>query len=190
MNGIDEWLETPDAPFWNDSAGLSEPSYCWAVWVDVVAGATDRVLWSKTPNILAATWTDWVVYVFNTELFIAAVFDLSADASIASVSGGLADGWHHLAATKHDDSALSSSVITYVDGEADRADTPTGTYVQQEDNTTVVRIGADASGGNLNTDPIAGGPLGPVFRQVGTGAVWTPDAIRRDYQLGRAVLGI
>ena len=92
--------------------------------------------------------------------------------------------------TKHDDAVTSASVITYVDGEADRADNTSGTYVAQEDGTTVVRIGAESDNGRPNNLPIAGACLGPVFRQVGTGAVRTPDVIRRDYQLGRAALGL
>ncbi|KKN75602.1 hypothetical protein LCGC14_0378400 [marine sediment metagenome] len=189
FNQSDEWLETPDAAFWNDSAGSSEPSYCWAFWVNVVAGASGQSLMMKsTANNNQGQ--NWVTIVDSDETFRCRIIDDTANAFIGARSGVLSAGWHHLAATKHDDAITSASIITYIDGEVDRTDNTNGTYADQQDGTQVVRIGAETDGGNPLGSPVAGGPLGPVFRPVGTGAVWTPDAIRRDFQLGRAVLGV
>ena len=185
-----DWLESPDADFWDDSAATSEPSYCWAFWVLTVTGAISNTLWSKS-STNSGSGTSWITFYVSTERLACRIIDDSAGAFIGSQSTlGLADGWHHFAITKHDDGVDSASVITYVDGVADRTDSTFGTYVNQETSTTVVRIGAESDGGNPNGLSIAAGPLGPVFRQVGTGAVWTPDVILRDAQLGAAALGI
>ncbi len=189
FNQSDEWLETPDAAFWNDSAGASEPSYCWAFWVNIVAGVSAHVLFAKSPSA-ASNGSDWILFIDTDETFGIRIIDDSADAYIGSVTSALSDGLHHLAGTKHDDAVDSASILTYVDGVLDRSDDISGTYVNQEDGTQAVRIGANTAGTSPTGNSILGGPLGPVFRQVGTGAVWTPDAIRRDYQLGRAALGI
>ncbi len=189
FNQSDEWLETPDAAFWNDTAGSSEPSYYWSCWVFTVAGVAIHTLLSKSTSA-GETGTDWMTIIQSNETYQCKIIDDSANAVIGSQSSALSDGWHYLAATKHDDSALSSSVITYVDGVADRSDFTEGTYVQQEDGTTVVRFGAESDGDSPLGLSVAGGPLGPMFIAVGANAVPTPDAILRDYQLGRAALGI
>lgn len=190
FNQNDEWLETPDAAFWNDTAGTNEPSYFWSLWVNVIAGAATNVLFSKSQSTGTILGTDWILTLNSSEILVVKLFDDSADASIGSETSVLSDGWHQFAATKHDDGVNSASIITYVDGVADRADNTAGTYVNQEDGTEVVRIGAETDDGFPNGLSIAGGPLGPMFIPVGAGTVPTPDAILRDYQLGRAVLGI
>ncbi len=191
FNMIDEWLETPDAASWNDSAGASEPSYCWAFWVQVVDTAVLQMVFSKT-NSISSTGVDWAIFITSTEELTVRIFDDSANAYIGQqADAAISEGLHHIAVTKHDDSALSSSIILYVDGELKASsDDESVTYVQQEDGTNAVRIGAGTFDGTPLGSGLAGGPLGPVFRQVGTGAVWTPDVIRRDYQIGRAALGI
>ena len=191
FNQSDEWLETPDAAFWNDSAGSSEPSYYWSCWVNIIAGTSTNMLWTKTPNPGTAG-TDWVMFITTAERVVMRIIDDSAAAYIGQLaSNALPSAWHHIAVTKHDDSALSSSILLYVDGLLIvDSDDESGTYVAQEDGTTVVRIGAESDGGAPNGNPLAGGPLGPCFIPVGTGAVPTPDAILRLYQLGRAALGV
>lgn len=188
FNQSDEWLETPDAAFWNDSAGASEPSYYWSMWANIVATADINALWVKGAGI-GTGGSDWAFFISTTENFGARVMDDSANAFIGSTAGILS-GWHHLAATKHDDAATDASIITYVDGVSDRGDNGSGAYVAQEDGTAVVRIGALSNGNAPNGNSLAGGPLGPMFIAVGANAVPTPDAIRRDYQLGRAALGV
>lgn len=187
FDGSTDWLETPDAAFWNDSAGASEPSYFWSCWVNVVAGVAQNALWAKT-NTFAGSGQDWGSVIFTDETFSLRIFDDSAGAFIGSTTGALGNGWHYLAITKHDDGVDSASVITYVDGVVDRADDTSGSYVQQEDGTGVVRIGSESDGGSQNSNSIAGGPLGPVFIPVGTGTVPTANQILALYQSGRRML--
>ncbi len=184
-----DWAESPDAPFWNDTAGSNEPSYCWALWVFVVAGASIHSLFTKTPS-LGTAGTDWGLLLGSTEVFTGRIYDDSAAAFIGSLSSVLSGGWHYLVATKHDDAATSASVISYVDGEADRSDDADGTYVTQQDGTVVVRIGAESDGGFPNGQSIAGAGHGPIFKNVGAGAVWTPDEIRSVFQRQRVGLGV
>lgn len=186
FDGVSDWLETPGdgagTEFWNDDAdNLQEPSYCWAMWVYVIAGTTSHSLFMKTTT-LGGNGQDWWVEVRSLERFRAAIVDDAAGGFIGSQTNVLSDGWHHLVATKHDDAATSSSVITYVDGAADRADQTAGSYTHQQDGTENVRIGAATAGGSPNGLPIAGGSHGPIFEPVGAGAVWTPDQIQALYQ--------
>lgn len=188
FNRSDEWLQAEDAAFWNDSAGTTEPSYCWAMWVFLVAGAAAQVLWSKSTTT-NQTGQDWTVHLSSTEQFTIRIIDDAVGAYIGSITSTvLSAGWHHLAGTKNDAGIDSASVITYVDGEEDRSDSTNGVYSDQQDGTNNVRIGAELDGGAPNGSPIAGAACGPVFRQVDTGAVWTPDVIRRDYELTRPYL--
>jgi len=189
FNQSDEWLQSPNAAFWNDTAETNEPSYYWSCWVNIVNGSDIQSLMSKS-STQGNAGTDWETYLSATERFHLNVIDDSANATIGSRTGVLAEGWHHLAVTKHDDAATAASIITYADGVADREDFNDGSYVAQEDGTTVVRFGAAADGGTPLGMSTAGGPLGPMFIAVGANAVPTADAILRDYQLGRAALGI
>jgi hypothetical protein len=188
FNQSDEWLETPDAAFWNDTAGSSEPSYYWSCWVFVVAGSTEQTIWSKSPASFI-TGKDWHVFIGGDEKIRIEIYDDSVDGFIGARTS-LFLGWHHFAGTKHDDAATAASVILYIDGVADRVDNTSGSYVAQEDGTLPVRIGAESDGGSPLGSPLAGGPLGPMFIAVGANTVPTPDAILRDYQLGRVALGI
>lgn len=189
FDGSTDWMETPDAPHWNDTAGSSEPSYNLALWVFVIAGASQLGLFMKTPNP-GTTGTDWAAFIDSSERFEFRVADDLNNAYIGSRTSVLSPGWHWLTVTKHDDGITAASIITYVDGEANRSDNIAGSYTDQQDGTTVVRIGAESDGGSPNNNPIAGGSHGPLFEPVGAGAVWTPEQIRTFYQRQRVGLGV
>ena len=179
-NGSDEWLETPNAAPWNDTAGVSEPSYTWIVWVRVAAGGT-RSLWTKTPTF-ATTGTDWTLYLDGSERPTISVFDDSADAYIGrSDASELSQLWHQLGFTKST-GTTSAAITIYLDGVAvDDTDVESGAYVNQENGTNVVRIGAQSDGGALLQSPITGFVFVP-------GYVMSANYILRDFHLMRAAM--
>lgn len=191
FNQSDEWVETPDAGFWNDSAGSSEPSYTWILWVKVVAGGSGQALWTKS-SALDQNGQDWAMYLNSSEKLVVRTIDDDATATIGRFyNTALSEAWHHIAVTKDDAASDQTDFTIYIDGEViTPSTTNTGSYIQQEDGTTVVRLGAESDGGSPIGGLMAGGPLGPLFIPVGTGPLPTADIIRRDYQLGRAALGV
>lgn len=183
FDGTNNWLETPDADIWDDSAATSEPSYCWAVWVKVDSSkSANHVLWTKSSN-RSTSGQSWVNYLSSAEQFVARTIDDSAAAFIGSITSVLPNGWHWLVDTKNDDSIDNDSHNTYVDGVLNRSDSGAGTYVQQETSTRVVRIGALTNDVNANGLDMAGGSNGPIFQAIGTGAVWTPTQVDRLYEI-------
>lgn len=175
-NGSDEWLETPDAAPWNDTAGVSEPSYTWIIYVNVVAGAAIQVLWSKSPSVVTAAGTDWIWFITATERMNLRTFDDSVPARIGAVTTAALSGWHQLAYTKST-TADATSFTASVDGVAvANNDESDGAYAEQEDGTTVVRIGAESDGGSPLDSPIAL----PLFVP---GYVMSPNYILRDKHL-------
>ena len=127
----------------------------------------------------------WSAFITDsgTSLFGARIMDESVPAYISSFTSALPDGLHHLVMTKHDDSALASSIITYVDGKADRVDNIANTYVTQEAITDVVRIGAESDDSIPLGMPIVGGANGPIFQAIGAGAVWTPAQVSQLHEV-------
>ncbi len=92
----------------------------------------------------------------------------------------LSAAWHHLAFTKST-AAASSAFNIYVDAvDADDADSESGTYVQQENGSTVVRIGAESDGGNPLGSPLAGADAGPMFIP---GQVLSLNQIKEDFRI-------
>ena len=179
-----EWIEFADAAFWNNTAGTSEPSYTWVLWVRVVAGAAVQILWAKTPNIGSSTGTDWAVYISTTEQPAVVGIDDSAGARIGRFdSTAMTETLHHLAFTKST-GIIDSAFSIYLDGvKVDSNDLTTGTYVTQEDGSTVVRIGAESDGGSPLASPLAGAHYGPLFDP---GQVWSLNKIKTDFRMGRA----
>lgn len=192
FDGIGNWLSTADAPFWNDTAGSSEPSYCWAMWVFVVAGTSQQSLFFKT-NVFSENGDDWGIALDSSERFQSKIIDASANGFIGSRTSALSEGLHHLVMTKADDNVspgLASDVISYVDGVVDRNDFTFGSYDNQQDGTREVRIGAETDGGSPLSSPMVGAFAGPIFRAVGPNDVWTLDTVKRLYQFQGAALGI
>lgn len=194
FNGSDVWLQAPNADFWKDdqSGGLQEPSFCFALWINVVGGASAQIIWAKS-SAVGTGGDNWILYLQASERLAFRVIDSNANAYIgqlASAGGAFTDGLHHIAVTKHDDSEASASIILYADGEVlTSADNEDGTYADMQDDSTVVRIGAQSNGGSPLSSFLVGACLGPIIRAVGANAVWTPDVVRRLYQSGRALLG-
>lgn len=180
-NGSDEWLESPDASFWTDTAGASEPSYTFIVYVNVVAGASNQTLWSKTAAI-DTTGTDWAFVLDSAEKALLRTFDDGNNGYISSlIDSALSEAWHQMAFTKT--TGTSSAAFTaYVDG-ASVAETGStaGTYTQGDDSTTVVRIGAESDGGLPLNSPFAL----PIFVP---GYVMSANYILRDFHLMRAAM--
>lgn len=190
FNGTDEWIETPDASFWNNTAdgtGPNEPSYTWTVWAKIVAGSSSQALFSKT-SAIGTSGTDWITYVRSNESVAAISIDDSAGASIGRATGAQTVGvWLHLVITKAT-GVTNGAFVVYVNGAAaDNGNTGSGSYTAQEDGITVVRIGAESDGGAPLVSTLAGGPLGPLFLP---GTVLSTDAILRDYELGRRALAL
>ncbi len=181
-NGTDEWLETPDAGFWTDTAGVSEPSYTWIMYLNVVAGAASRAIWSKSPSISETSGTDWYLFLNSSEQLKVRTFDDNANALIgARYNTALSEGWQQIAVTKSTTAAASAFLI-YINGAlVANVDETIGTYVAQEDGTTVVRIGAESDGGAPLNSPIMGCLFVP-------GYVMSPNYIRRDWHLVNAAM--
>lgn len=181
-NGTDEWLETPDAGFWTDTAGVSEPSYTWIVYVNVVAGAGSPVIWAKSPSLSATTGTDWALSLNSAEQVLIRVFDDSANARIGLISdSALTSVWHQIVFTKST-IADATAFLYYLDGALTaHTDQTSGVYVEQENGATVVRIGAESDGGNPLNSPITGALFVP-------GYVMTPNFILRDWHLVNAAM--
>lgn len=197
FDGVGNWVEFVDAPFWNDTAGSNESSYCWAMWVFVIPSSNFYVLFNKS-NAVGTSGKDWMTLIGSDEKLVVRIWDDSANAYIGQVSNNaLSDGWHHIAVTKADDNAggttdaMSNDVILYDNG-AVLASTisKVDTYVTQEGGTNVVRFGAETDGASPNGLSIAGAFAGPIFRAVGANAVWSPDTVKRLFQLQGAALGI
>lgn len=181
-NQSDEWLETPDAAFWNDTAGASEPSYTWIAYVEVVAGAAIQAIWTKT-SVLDETGQDWAMFLGADEKPVIRIVDDSAAAYIGQVhDAAVSAAWHQIAFTKTT-GTTSAILLSYLDG-ALIADTvsETGAYVGQEDGTTVVRLGAESDGGS----PLGSSITGCMFAP---GYVMSANYLLRDNNLMRAAMG-
>ncbi len=188
FNGSDEWIEFPDDVIWDDdiAGGAHEPDYTWVIWAKLVTG-TAQTLWSKTPTP-AGGGTSWVTYLSNADNPNVRSFDDNVNAIIGQgADSGISAGWHHLAFTKTT-GAVAADFLIYVDGAVvASSDVISGSYVQQEDTSTVVRIGAESDGGVPLISSVGGASCAPVFVP---GVVASADLILEDFQSTRLLLGV
>ena len=189
FNGTDEYITTPDAVFWNDTAASSEPSYTWIVWAKLIAGSGIQVLFTKS-SVIGNSGQDWMIHIDGSEQFTCFIIDDSVGARIGRRNNSsIAGVWHQFAGTKST-GTTAAAINLYLDGaDIDTNNSNAGSYVNQEDGTGIIAIGSENDGGSMWTGSMAGGPLGPLFVPA-AGTVLTPDVIRRDYELGRKALGL
>lgn len=185
-DGANDWIEFADADFWTDTAdgtAPNEPSYTFIVWVNVIAGGAQRI-WMKTAA-LGTTGTDWGFFLDSSERPNFLAHDDSANAFLGRRTGTALSGWHHIVVTKST-GTTNAAIDIYVDAVvADSANNSGGTYVAQENGSTVVRIGAETDGGNPLFSPLAGGPAGPLFIP---GQVLSLNQIKEDDRTTRAAM--
>lgn len=187
FNGTDEWITTPDAGFWTDTAGSSEPSYTWIFWIENPNIANDQVIWSKSTS-LSEEGQDWILYTDgNVDNIAGFSIDDSVNASRGRKVGSVTKAMKHVAITKTTGTTTAAWDI-YINGVlSDDTDVSAGTYVQQENGTGDVRLGAENDGGRPLKAILAGGPLGPLFIP---GTVMAVDLVKRDLELGRRALAL
>ncbi len=175
-NQSDEWLESPDASFWTDTAGASEPSYTFICYVKVVAGASNQTIWAKTAAI-DTTGTDWALVLDSAEKAFLRTFDDGNNGFISSLLDvALSEAWHQIAFTKTT-GTTSGAFTAYVDAvSVAETGSTDGTYTEGDDSTTVVRIGAESDGGLPLGSPIAL----PLFVP---GYVMSAAYIKRDFDM-------
>jgi len=178
-DGTNDWIEFADADFWTDDASNAEPSYTWIFWLRVVAGAAKQVIWGKTPA-LGTTGTDWAMWLTGAEKIIQQIWDDDANAYIGRFYNTALSGFVHIAITKSTGTTSAANKI-YVDGvQRDDGDSEAGTYVNQENGTTVVRLGAESDGGNPLSSYLAGADCGPLFIP---GQVASINQIKEDFRI-------
>ena len=193
-SGTADECDTPDAPFFSRDDTSAE-GFSIAMWVNVTDSAAQRTLMSKY-RTTATAQKEWELQVKADDTLLMLLADESAGAAAFRTSDSAIsmDTWRFFVATYDGGGGgtAAAGIILYEDAVV-LASTATensgGTYVGMEDLTAKVGIGAantDGPGTRFYLGQMAGGPLGPIFRQ----SVLTPDEITRLYELGRRALAL
>lgn len=184
FNGIDEEVDSPDAPYWSRVAG----AFSAGAYVNF-RDATNSVIWSKFDN--AGNTREWIFGSDASDKITIFLFDESetGNPSISTVTdAAVTEGvWAHCVVTS-DGSANASGLNIYLNGAlAASTDTDNANFINMEDLGGTVKLGhVNAIPGTIFDGKMAGGPLGPFDTQIEL----TPDKVLRHYQLTRVALGV
>ena len=180
-DGVNDYIKASDAAFWNDTAGVSEPSYSLIMWVNVKDGSATRGMFSKSTTTSTTGGQDWTFFINSLEHPLYVIYDDVPGSSIGRVqNSAMTNGWRHIVLTKSTGTTAAAINIT-VDGVVvDDTDRNGGTYVNQEDGGGDVAIGADNDGSQPTDLQIAGADCGPVFID---GQVLSLNQIKEDFRI-------
>lgn len=183
FNGTDEEADSPDVAYWSNTLD----AFSWAAWVNLTDATSSSILSKYTETGNLREWRFHLTSGDDLQFIISDEDDItSPNATLDSLTNAQISqsAWVHLAAT-YDGSANASGINLYVDGVlVASTDTDDVNFTSGRDTTSVVELGM-ANGANFFDGLMAGGPLGVAMTQIEL----TADAVLRDYQLGRILLG-
>lgn len=151
FDGVDDRLSMPDDGIWTD-VSMAEHWFI-SLWFEVVAGNTERTLFSRWDATTGAEKREWKLSVDASEKLVMSIYDETANKSITRTStAAMSLGWHHVFIAVEPAAAAGTDIVLYIDGAVDATagSTTDAGFVSPRNTAAIVLIGGITdSGGNF-----------------------------------------